>query len=139
MSNTKTLKNRRFRVNQLLKAPVRQTRRFQRQAGKRFLVKPAHLRFSNVNNYSNNNWNNYSNYENNNINHMRALVESRKSIMPSQRYYNNAYLTPNQAKLFANISLQYNTPEEMYNRLFRNNITNKNRNALRKKINALYH
>ena len=133
------MKNRRFRVNQLLKAPMKQTRRLQRQAGKRYLVKPSHLRFSNVNNYSNNNWNNYSNYEKNNVNHVKALIESRKSIVPTRSQYKNVAFTPNQAKLFANISLQYNTPEEMYNRLYQKNISNKNRNILGKKINALYH
>ena len=133
----RTLRNRRFRVNQLLKAPGK-TRHLERQAGKRYLVKPSHLRFSTVNNYSNNN-NNLNNYTKNNLNYMRNLVQSRKSIVPSRQYLENVGLTPNQAKLFANISAQYNTPEQMYNRLYRRNISNKNRNALGKKINALYH
>jgi hypothetical protein len=127
-----TMKNRRFRVNQLLKPP---TRRLRRQQGKRYLVKPAHLRFSN----NVNNWNtNLSNYSNNNIRYMINLVQSRQSIIPSKAPYRNVGLTPNQAKQFANMSAQYNTPDEMLNAINTMNISNTNRETLRQKIYALY-
>jgi hypothetical protein len=128
-----TMKNRRFRVNQLLKSP---TRRLRRQQAKRYLTKPSHIRFSNN---INNNWStNFSTYSNNNIKHMINLVQSRQSIVPSKPRYRNVGLTPNQAKLFANMSANYNTPEEMLNAINTMNISNTNRETLRQKIYALY-
>ena len=134
-----TLKNRRFRVNQLLRTPksLASTKRLRRQSGKRYLVKPTHLRFNTTvnNNNNNNTWNTYSN---NNINYLNALVESRKSILPSRPQHRNVSLSPNQAVLFANLSAKYNNPSQMLNALNRKNIPNKNRNTFRKKIYALY-
>ena len=128
-----TMKNRRFRVNQLLKPP---TRRLRRQQAKRYLTKPSHIRFSNN---INNNWNtNFSTYSNNNIKHMINLVQSRQSIVPSKPSYRNVGLSPQQAKLFANISAKYNSPEEMLNAINTMNMSNMNRETLQQKIFALY-
>ena len=129
------MNNRRSRVNRMLRGPAT-TRRLKRNPGRRYLVKPSHLRFSNTTNVSNNN--NLSNYSNNNINHLKALIESRKSIVPSRPYHQNIGLTPNQAILFANLSANYNDPRSMINALTRKNISNKNRNILRQKVYALY-
>lgn len=109
--------------------------------GKRYLAKPAHIRFSNKNSYSNNNNNNTWNYNNNNTNnlaHMNALIESRRSIQPSYPRYQNVSLSPEQAKLFANISALYNDPETMKDALVSSGISRKNRNRLTQKIRALY-
>jgi hypothetical protein len=133
-----TLKNRRFRVNQLLRSPksLASTRRLQRQRGRRFLQKPSHIRFNNTeyhSNNSNNTWN-----TNSNTNHMNALVLSRKSIVPSRPRYENVPLTPKQAILFANLSSKANNVNEMVRALNSANISRKNRNIFLKKMYALY-
>ncbi len=137
MSNA-TFRNRRFRVNQLLKTPkaIRNTRKLKRQFGKRRLIRPNHIRFSNTVNSSDNNLN-YNSLSNNNINYMNALVESRTSI-PKTLRYGNVALSPSQAKLLANISRKYNRSQNMISALYRNNISNKNRETLRRKIHFTY-
>jgi hypothetical protein len=137
------MRNRRFRVNQLLRSPamIRSSRKLKRQTGKRYLAKPPHIRFSSINrhsnNYNNNTWS-YNNNNSNNIRHMNNLIESRRSIQASRPRYTNVGLTPNQAKLFANISARYNNPANMKQAVYTRAISGKNRNTLTQKIRALY-
>lgn len=135
-----TLRNRRARVNKML----RNTRRVKRQVGKRYLVKPSHIRFSNKNAYSNNNNINNSNNETWNLNdllnniHQRELTESRKSIVPSKPTYQNVRMNPKQAKLYANILSRFNDPNEMLNALNMMPMSQKDHNVLVGRIRSMF-
>lgn len=141
-----TLRNRAARVRRMM--GKNKTRRVKRQEGRRYLVKPGHIRFSNRNRYSNeNNTNNNNetwNYNNilkniENEEHMRELVESRKSVLPSFPEYGSPRLNPNQAKRFANLLSRYNDPNTMVNALSRNTtMSNRNRRIFRAKIREMF-
>jgi hypothetical protein len=128
-----TMKNRRSRVNRMLR-----TRKLQRQQGKRYLTKPNHLRFSNNVSYSNNNYN--TEFNNNNFNHTRALVNSRKSINVSRPVYRMHYgFSPREAKLYANLSAKYNSPENFANAILQNtSLSNNDRELFFEKFRANY-
>jgi hypothetical protein len=134
-----TMRNRRARVNRMLRTSNNvRSRKLQRQPGKRYLTKPSHIRFSNNVSYSNNNYN--TEFNNNNFNHTRALVNSRKSITVSRPLYRLQYgFSPREAKLYANLSAKYNSPENLANAIMKNeSLSNNDRELFLEKIRANY-
>jgi hypothetical protein len=130
-----TLRNRRARVNTLLTSP-RKTRQIRRQTGKRYLLRPNHIRFSNQINSSTNTW---TNFTNNNANYTRALVESRKSIVPSRAPPRSQIpLSPKGAAFLANLTSKYNDPRDMMYALRESNISERARYVIALKLREMF-
>ena len=111
----------------------------ERQAGKRHLTKSTGIRFSNRNEVFG------SNLRNRNTNweksaHLAAarVSVSRKNITPLKNKTPEQPMTPEEAKILANITDKYNNYKDMVKALNQQGITLKSAKKLAKRLNLLY-